>query len=102
MTNVFRGSRARRDHVNMTSAYSGIRCRGQGAARVPVRAHAESHWRVPWGVPERFVENSPLFRTDRVTTPVLFMANDNDGAVPWYQGIEFYVGMRRLQKEACW
>ena len=28
------------------------------------------------------------------------MANDNDGAVPWYQGIEFYVAMRRLQKEA--
>ncbi len=35
-----------------------------------------------------------------MTTPVLFMANDNDGAVPWYQGIEFYVAMRRLQKEA--
>jgi hypothetical protein len=46
------------------------------------------------------MENSPLFHLDRVTTPVLFMANDNDGAVPWYQGIEFYVAMRRLRKEA--
>jgi dipeptidyl aminopeptidase/acylaminoacyl peptidase len=26
------------------------------------------------------------------------MHNDNDGAVPWYQGIELYMGLRRLQK----
>lgn len=26
------------------------------------------------------------------------MHNDEDGAVPWYQGIEMYMGMRRLQK----
>ena len=53
-----------------------------------------------WGYPERYIENSPLFYLHRVTTPVLFMANDNDGAVPWYQGIEFFVAMRRLGKEA--
>jgi dipeptidyl aminopeptidase/acylaminoacyl peptidase len=29
------------------------------------------------------------------------MHNDEDGAVPWYQGIELYNGMRRLQKP-CW
>ena len=26
------------------------------------------------------------------------MANDADGAVPWYQGIEFFTALRRLQK----
>ena len=26
------------------------------------------------------------------------MANDADGAVPWYQGIEFFTAMRRLGK----
>ena len=26
------------------------------------------------------------------------MHNDNDGAVPWYQGIEMFMAMRRLQK----
>ena len=25
--------------------------------------------------------------------------NDQDGAVPWYQGIEMYIGMRRQGKE---
>lgn len=27
------------------------------------------------------------------------MANDNDGAVPWYQGIELFTAMRRLGKK---
>jgi len=33
-------------------------------------------------------------------TPLFLMANDMDDAVPWYQGIELFVGMRRLGKEA--
>jgi hypothetical protein len=28
------------------------------------------------------------------------MSNDMDDAVPWWQGIELFVGMRRLGKEA--
>ena len=28
------------------------------------------------------------------------MANDADDAVPWYQGIEMFAGMRRLNKKA--
>ena len=28
------------------------------------------------------------------------MHNDEDGAVPWYQGIEFFVALRRLNKPA--
>lgn len=28
------------------------------------------------------------------------MHNDADGAVPWYQGIEFFVALRRLNKPA--
>jgi hypothetical protein len=28
------------------------------------------------------------------------MHNDKDGAVPWYQGIEFFVALRRLGKQA--
>ena len=29
------------------------------------------------------------------------MHNDGDGAVPWYQGIEMFSGLRRLNKP-CW
>ena len=46
------------------------------------------------------MENSPLFHVPNVTTPVLIMHNDADGAVPWWQGIEFYNGLRRMGKQA--
>lgn len=36
---------------------------------------------------------------DRVTTPLLMIHNDADDAVPWYQGIEYYLALRRLNKE---
>ncbi len=48
----------------------------------------------------RYWENSPLFFADKVNTPVLMLHNDQDGAVPWYQGIEFLGALRRLGKEA--
>lgn len=100
VTNMFAAAVPNATVVNMTSAYGGIRW-ASGLARAFQYEHTQSRIGGSlWEYPERFIENSPLFRMDRVTTPVLFMANDNDGAVPWYQGIEFYVAMRRLQKEA--
>ena len=100
VTNMFAAAVPNATVVNMTSAYGGIRW-ASGIARSFQYEHTQSRIGGSlWQYPERYIENSPLFRLDRVTTPVLFMANDNDGAVPWYQGIEFYVAMRRLQKEA--
>ncbi|MBO0722588.1 MAG: prolyl oligopeptidase family serine peptidase, partial [Blastocatellia bacterium] len=52
-----------------------------------------------WEYPLRFIENSPVFYAQRVQTPILSIHNDNDDAVPWYQGIEFYLALRRLGKE---
>jgi dipeptidyl aminopeptidase/acylaminoacyl peptidase len=84
----------------MTSAYDGIRWQ-TGIARQGQYEHGQSRIGGSlWEYPERFIENSPLFHLDRVTTPIMWMENDNDGAVPWYQGIEFYLAMRRLKKEA--
>ena len=51
-----------------------------------------------WEDPELYIENSPLFHMPKVNTPVVIMANDADGAVPWYQGIEMFTALRRLQK----
>ena len=51
-----------------------------------------------WDSPLQYMENSPLFTMDKVETPILIMHNDNDGHVPWYQGIEYFVALKRLQK----
>ncbi|WKW12602.1 prolyl oligopeptidase family serine peptidase [Pseudogemmatithrix spongiicola] len=100
-TNLFAAAVPNATVVNMTSAYGGIRWES-GVERAIVN-YERGQSRIGgslWEYPERYMENSPLFFLDRVTTPVLFMANDADGAVPWYQGIEFFVAMRRLGKEA--
>jgi dipeptidyl aminopeptidase/acylaminoacyl peptidase len=100
VTNMFAAAVPNAAVVNMTSAYDGIRWQ-TGIARQGQYEHGQSRIGGSlWEYPERFVENSPLFHLDRVTTPIMWMENDADGAVPWYQGIEFYLAMRRLKKEA--
>jgi len=51
-----------------------------------------------WQARRLYIENSPLFWADKIETPVLMLHNDEDTAVPWYQGIEFFVALRRLGK----
>jgi len=84
---------------NMTSAYSGIRW-GTGLPRQFQYEHSQSRIGGSlWEYPLRYLENSPVFRADRVQTPLLMIHNDEDDAVPWYQGIEYYLALRRLGKE---
>lgn len=86
--------------VNMFSAYGGIRW-GTGMSRQFQYEHTQSRiGGTIWEYPMRFWENSPLFFLDKVNTPVLILHNDEDAAVPWYQGIEYFMGLRRLGKPA--
>lgn len=86
--------------VNMYSAYGGIRW-ASGLNRSMQYEHQQSRIGGSiWEAPSLYWENSPLFYVNRIETPILIMANDNDGAVPWYQGIEFFVALRRLGKPA--
>ena len=84
---------------NMTSAYSGIRW-GTGLARQ--FQYEKSQSRIGgnlWESRDKYIENSPVFFADRIHTPLLIMFGDVDDAVPWYQGIELYLAMRRLEKD---
>jgi dipeptidyl aminopeptidase/acylaminoacyl peptidase len=86
---------------NMFSAYGGIRW-GSGLNRQFQYESTQSRiGKTIWEAPELYVENSPVFHLPKVSTPLLIMHNDQDGAVPWYQGIEIYTGLRRLGKP-CW
>ena len=84
--------------VNMFSAYGGIRW-WTGLNRSFQYEHTQSRIGASiWESPLRYFENSPLFTMDKVTTPILIMHNDKDGHVPWWQGIEYFIALRRLQK----
>ncbi|HEU4390109.1 MAG TPA: prolyl oligopeptidase family serine peptidase, partial [Blastocatellia bacterium] len=99
-TNRFKAAAAGAPVANMTSAYSGIRW-GTGLPRQFQYERTQSRIGGSlWEYPMRFIENSPVFRADRVQTPLLMLHNDNDDAVPWYQGIEYFLALRRLGKEA--
>lgn len=86
--------------VNMVSAYGGIRW-GSGRSRMFQYERTQSRIGATlWERPDLYLYNSPIFQLDKVETPVLILHNDKDGAVPWYQGIEYFVGLRRLGKPA--
>lgn len=100
-TNLFSAIESGAPVVNMFSAYGGIRW-GSGMARSFQYEHTQSRLGATlWSSPLRYLENSPLFTMDKVQTPILIMHNDADGHVPWYQGIEYFVAMKRLGKP-CW
>jgi dipeptidyl aminopeptidase/acylaminoacyl peptidase len=97
-TSLFRAAEAGAPVVNMISAYGGVRWES-GLSRM--FQYEQSQSRIGgtlWEKPMHYIENSPIFFADKVQTPLLMMHNDADGAVPWYQGIEYYMALRRLGK----
>ena len=99
-TSMFKAAGAGAPVSNMTSAYGGIRWESGMSRQFQYEQTQSRVGRDLWNGIELYMENSPLFKLPNVTTPVLIMHNDNDGAVPWYQGIEMFMGLRRLGKPA--
>jgi len=100
MTTRYKAAMAGAPVSNMFSAYGGIRW-GSGLNRQFQYERTQSRIGYTiWEKPELYVENSPLFHLPNVETPLMIMHNDNDGAVPWYQGIELFTGLKRLGKTA--
>ncbi len=97
-TDLFKAASAGAPVSNMTSAYGGIRWES-GMARMFQYEHTQSRiGGTLWDKPLNFIENSPIFYAPRVNTPLLIRHDDADGAVPWYQGIEYFLALRRLGK----
>ncbi|WMW80041.1 prolyl oligopeptidase family serine peptidase [Undibacterium cyanobacteriorum] len=101
-TDMFRAAEAGASMANMVSGYGGIRW-GAGISRAFQYERGQSRiGGTPWDSAAKYVENSPIFQIDKVKTPYLTVHNDDDDAVPWYQAIEFFTALRRLNKEAYW
>jgi dipeptidyl aminopeptidase/acylaminoacyl peptidase len=99
-TNRFKAAEAGAPVGNMTSAYSGIRW-GSGLPRQFQYERSQSRiGKTLYEAPLKFIENSPVFHAPRVQTPLLILHDDQDDAVPWYQGIELFLALRRNGKEA--
>lgn len=99
-TNQFKCAEAGAAVVNMTSAYGGIRWESGRARLFQYEKEQSRLGKTLWEDPQMYIANSPLFKVDKIETPLLLMHNDEDGAVPFEQGIEFYLALRRNAKTA--
>ncbi len=54
----------------------------------------------PWTRPDLYIENSPVFNVAKCSTPMLMMHGDKDNLVPYSQGLEMYLALRRAGKKA--
>lgn len=97
-TNMFACAGSGAPVANMTSAFGGIRWESGDSRQGQYELGQSRIGRNLWDAPELYIANSPVFHANRVETPLLIMHNDADGAVPWYQGIEMFMALRRLQK----
>ncbi len=53
-----------------------------------------------WQRPDLYFDLSPVLRANKITTPMLMVHNRKDNAVSYYQGVELYMALRRLEKPA--
>lgn len=98
-TDMFAAAVAGAPVANMTSAYGGIRWESGVARQFQYEKTQSRIGGSLWEKRDLYLENSALFSADRVRTPLLIEHGDDDGAVPWYQGIELYLALRRLGKD---
>lgn len=97
-TDMFKAAGSGAPVSNMTSAYGGIRWESGRSRQFQYEQTQSRIGATMMDSLDLYIENSPVFFADKVNTPLLIMHNDNDGAVPWYQGIEYFMVLRRLQK----
>lgn len=85
--------------VNFTYNYTAVRSNGApGMFKFEVEQYRMG--KTLWEDPQGYINNSPIFKADKITAPVLILHNDKDGAVPFTHGLDLFLAMRRLQKPA--
>ncbi|MGL4412122.1 MAG: alpha/beta hydrolase family protein [Bacteroidales bacterium] len=99
-TNMYKCASPGTPVSNMTSAYSGIRT-GSGLVRMFQYEYGQSRIGASlWDSPLRYIENSPVFYAPKIETPMLIRHCDADEAVPFSQGVELFMALKRNSKKA--
>ena len=53
-----------------------------------------------WSRPDLYINQSPVFSADKVTTPLLILHSPLDMSVYYPQGLEWFISLRRLGKKS--
>lgn len=97
-TNIFKAAVAGAALTNMISMYSLVYW-NSGASNQSIFESSQGRLTTGyWDNWDAYTRNSPIYHIKKVNTPLLLMHNDKDGAVDYTQGVEYYNGLRRLNK----
>ena len=97
-TNMFAAAVAGAPLTNMVSMYSLI-YKNSGATNQAIFESSQGRFKGGyWDNWEAYVRNSPVNFARNVTTPLMILHNDKDGAVDFTQGVEYFNTLRRMKK----
>lgn len=97
-TDIFKAAVAGAPLTNMISMYSLIYW-NTGSSNQSIFESSQGRLTTGyWDNWDAYVRNSPIYHIKKVNTPLIIMHNDKDGAVDYTQGVEYYNGLRRLNK----
>lgn len=60
-----------------------------------------SYGSFPWSCPDMYVKQSPLFRADKINTPLLLLHGDSDTNVPLAESVNLYNALKVLGKDVA-
>ncbi|WP_285008435.1 alpha/beta hydrolase family protein [Pedobacter faecalis] len=98
-TNLFSAACSASGISNFISGYGSL----AGDGSVLQNMYESTFWRMgftPWEKPEWYINNSPIFKVNQVSTPLLMFHTSVDGVCPFTQAIELFTALRRLGKKA--
>lgn len=98
-SNLFAAACAGSGLTDMVSAYGTVSLSGASLQGSFQNGGQYRMGVAPWDSPDMYVKNSPIFRANRITTPLLMMHTTNDEACPFPQALELFTALRRLGKK---
>ena len=98
-TNAFAAAVAGAPLTNMVSMYSLIYKNTGGTNQAIFETSQGRFLGGYWDNWDAYYRNSPVNFAKNVTTPLIILHNDKDGAVDFTQGVEYYNTLRRLGKK---
>lgn len=87
--------------ANLTSMYGDVTVStGEPRQRALMEVGQTQMGQTMWENPTLYIDRSPIFNVDKVSTPLLMMHNDKDGICNFSDAVQFFTALRRLGKKA--
>lgn len=98
-TNLFKSAIAGAPLTDLVSMYSSIYWNSGGTNQAIFESSQGRFTGNFTDNTDAYIRNSPVFHAKNVTTPLVILHNDKDGAVDFNQGITYYNTLRQLGKQ---